>query len=324
MKTEKARNRVVELLVPLASAAVRTYPYKIRSDLAQSCLEEMLKPYRLLAFDPSKGKALHFVRRCLRNLAINHYNKLRREDKNDIPFSSFGSKHTAGSAGGDGSGIPDSDKAVLSVIDNVQREDSVIQAVLDRCMVYARRRFPNKGGDYNLFCAVLVECLRHGVSFDSMEVLRYLSQQYGVSMQKVRYIRRVAFVMFKAAALDLGVVHGDAVSVEGRSVVDLLESFYPNNLFTEFAVLMGTEACSKLIALFGGSTLRVPTGAELSKSIVEFTIYNELMPLPDRKARKDKAQELADRFGMSRKSVMAKYRALKSKHVNANKAVSSK
>lgn len=277
----------------------------------------MLKPYRLLSFDPEKGKALHFIRRCLRNLAINHYNKLKRGARGDVPLSSFGPKHTFGDTGGNGSGIPDSDKAVLSVADDVQESYSALQAVLDKCMGYARKRFAACSADYNLFCAVLAECLRYGASFDSMEMLGYLSERYGVPKRKAKYICKVAQIMLNCAALDLGVIRGDCVMIDDNDLVGVLGEFYPNNLFSEVAVLLGPSVCSKLITVFGGSTLRVPTGAELNKSIVEHIIYTELLPIADKRGRKERAQELAVRFGMSRKFVMAKYRAVKARFAQA-------
>lgn len=102
------------------------------------------------------------------------------------------------------------------------------------------------------------------------------------------------------------------------SLIDNLARLFPKSTIHEFFRIFGPEDTRKLLAIFGGTTIRVPSTEDLELAQRDLYIYEKLKEVRgDGVARRKLGGILEKELGLSRRKLRLIYRAQRKLHKEA-------
>lgn len=96
-----------------------------------------------------------------------------------------------------------------------------------------------------------------------------------------------------------------------------LALIYPKSLLAEFCTIFGMQTTHKLLTVFGGITLKIPTSRELQKTERDLQIYEQLAKIEDKQAFRIVRKTLEAKHGMSKAKIKEIYRYMQRLHKSA-------
>lgn len=103
-----------------------------------------------------------------------------------------------------------------------------------------------------------------------------------------------------------------------RLNVPKLMLFYPNTILSEFHKMFGSTNTEKLLQVFAGTTLQIPSTARVEESMRDVVIYETLIKSKSASESRRLGVALAEQYDIDRKEVRAAYRSMR-KRVRENK-----
>lgn len=98
------------------------------------------------------------------------------------------------------------------------------------------------------------------------------------------------------------------------SFTEKLSRLYPKSLISEFCHVFGPEDTERLLSVFGGMKLKVPSHEDISKMKRNLEIYEAMVQAkaqsPKRSAFRLNRRILQARYGMKKKKMMAIYKQM--------------
>jgi len=98
------------------------------------------------------------------------------------------------------------------------------------------------------------------------------------------------------------------------SLLRKLALIYPKSLLAEFHTVFGSEPTSKLLSVFAGMTLKIPSNRELQKAQRDLVIYEQLEKAKDKNEFRIFRKTIQARHGMSKAKVKEIFRYMSKLH----------
>jgi hypothetical protein len=92
--------------------------------------------------------------------------------------------------------------------------------------------------------------------------------------------------------------------------IDNLENFFSRSLIVEFGRVFGIDNTKKLLAVFAGMTIQVPSTEELQEMERDVAVFKILSSAKDRTQRRILRGEVCARFGLAKMEVQEIYRRM--------------
>lgn len=96
-----------------------------------------------------------------------------------------------------------------------------------------------------------------------------------------------------------------------RLLLDKLSRLYPKSLVGEFYRIFGAEVTEKLLTVFGGTTIRVPTTKDLQEAQRNLAIYDTLIRSTTSKESRRLSTQLSNRYDVTKKEIRVIFRHMK-------------
>lgn len=103
-----------------------------------------------------------------------------------------------------------------------------------------------------------------------------------------------------------------------RLNVQKLMLFYPNTLLSELYKMFGVANTEKLLQVFGGTTLQIPSTSRVEEAMRDVAIYETLIKSKSASESRRLGVALAEQFDIDRKEVRLAYRSMR-RRVRDNK-----
>jgi len=104
-----------------------------------------------------------------------------------------------------------------------------------------------------------------------------------------------------------------------NSLLEKLAKVYPKSLISEYSRVFGMSATEKLLSIFGGMTIKVPSHTEIQRAKVELDIYEALARTKTRPEFRAVRKTIQSKFGMTKSKVRGIYRTFAKLHKVAKK-----
>jgi Mor family transcriptional regulator len=103
-----------------------------------------------------------------------------------------------------------------------------------------------------------------------------------------------------------------------RHVLSRLKSMYPRSLLSEFQEVFGEKMTVRIIEVFSGTTLEIPSRRDIEIADRDITIYESLAVCTNSRQLRDTMESLGKRFNLSERRVGEVFRRMK-KQLQENK-----
>lgn len=103
-----------------------------------------------------------------------------------------------------------------------------------------------------------------------------------------------------------------------RLNVQKLMLFYPNTLLSELYKMFGSANTEKLLQVFAGTTLQIPSTSKVEESMRDVVIYETLVQSASAAESRILGTALAKQYDIDRKEVRAAYHSMR-KRIRENK-----
>lgn len=86
--------------------------------------------------------------------------------------------------------------------------------------------------------------------------------------------------------------------------LDNIETFFPNSLIVEFSRVFGKDNTQKLLSVFGGMVIKIPSSKDIHRMEKEVAIFKILSSAKDGKQLSILRGEVQAKFGMKKKDII--------------------
>jgi Mor family transcriptional regulator len=103
-----------------------------------------------------------------------------------------------------------------------------------------------------------------------------------------------------------------------RLLLRHLKDIFPKSFLNEFMETFGEESTDRLLDIFSGTTIEIPSSKNLESAERDIIIYTRLSPLIAKYDVIQMVQDLAKRFKLTKEQVKSIYKGMK-KHMKSSR-----